>query len=275
MASDSPGSAGTDDADGTQGIDLNADLGEGFGRWSLTDDEALLDVVSSANIACGFHAGDPVTMLAVCGSAASRGVAVGAHPAYRDLAGFGRRRLDASHEELVGDVLYQLGALAGIARAAGTRVSFVKPHGALYNAAAEGGPQGAAVVEAVLRFDPTLPVVGLAGSRFLDIARRAGLRAVGEVFADRGYTAAGTLVDRREPGALVTDADDVAERVVRLVRDGVIRSTAGTDVAVEAETVCVHGDSPGAVATARAVRAALEAEGLAVRASSSPPAGAA
>ncbi|MBC3762212.1 LamB/YcsF family protein [Quadrisphaera oryzae] len=250
-------------------VDLNADLGEGFGRWSLTDDDALLDVVTSANVACGFHAGDPETVLAVCGSAARRGVAVGAHPSYRDLVGFGRRYVDASRTELVADVLYQLGALAGLARAAGTRVSYVKPHGALYTTAAGAGVHGEAVVEAVRRFDPELPLVALAGSPLLDLARAAGLRTVAEAFADRGYTATGALVDRRSPGALVTDPSEVAARVVRLVTEGVVRSVDGADVPVRAESVCVHGDSPGAVAVARAVRSALEAAGVQVRAASS------
>jgi 5-oxoprolinase (ATP-hydrolysing) subunit A len=250
-------------------VDLNADLGEGFGRWSLTDDDALLDVVTSANVACGFHAGDPETVLGVCGAAARRGVAVGAHPSYRDLVGFGRRYVDASRSELVADVLYQLGALAGLARAAGTRVSYVKPHGALYNAAAGGGAHGEAVVEAVRRFDADLPLVALAGSPLLELARGAGLRTVAEAFADRGYEATGELVDRREPGALVTDPAEVARRVVRLVVEGVVASVDGTDVAVAAESVCVHGDSPGSVAVARAVRGALEAAGVEVRAAAS------
>ncbi|WP_425468331.1 LamB/YcsF family protein [Quadrisphaera granulorum] len=246
-------------------VDLNADLGEGFGRWSLTDDDALLEVVTSANVACGFHAGDPESVLAVCAAAARRGVAVGAHPSYRDLVGFGRRYVDASRSELVADVLYQLGALSGLAQAAGTRVSFVKPHGALYNTAAAGGAHGEAVVEAVRRFDPRLPLVVLAGSPLEELAQAEGLRTVAEAFADRGYTATGALVNRRLPGALVTDPAEVAERVVRLVTEGVVRSVDGDDVPVHAESVCVHGDSPGAVAVARAVRAALEAAGVAVR----------
>lgn len=250
-------------------VDLNADLGEGFGRWSLTDDDALLDAVTSANVACGFHAGDPESVLAVCAAAAQRGVAVGAHPSYRDLVGFGRRYVDASRSELVADVLYQLGALAGLARAAGTRVSYVKPHGALYTTAAGGGPHGEAVVEAVRRFDPELPLLCLAGSPLLALARDAGLRTVPEAFADRGYTSAGELVDRRSPGALVTGPAEVAQRVVRLVTEGVVASVDGVDVAVDAASVCVHGDSPGAVDVARAVRAALEAAGVEVRAASS------
>ncbi|TNM59703.1 LamB/YcsF family protein [Streptomyces sp. NP160] len=247
-------------------MDLNADLGEGFGRWSLTDDDALLDLVSTANVACGFHAGDPEAVLRVCAAAARRGVAVAAHPSYRDLVGFGRRYVDASRSELVADVLYQLGALDGLARAAGTRVAAVKPHGALYTTAARGGEHGEAVVEAVHRFDPGLPLVCLAGSPLLELARAAGLRTVAEAFADRGYTATGELVDRRSPGALVTDPAEVAQRVVRLVAHGVVRTADGTDVAVAAESVCVHGDSPGAVAVARAVRSALEAAGVEVRA---------
>lgn len=243
-------------------IDLNADLGESFGAWRLGDDAAMLDVVTSASVACGFHAGDPLTMLATCRAAAERGVVVGAHPSYRDLAGFGRRFLDVSPEELTADVLVQLGALSAAARASGTRVAYVKPHGALYNAIVHHEEQARAVVAAVVAFDPALPVLGLPGSAFLAAAAEAGLRAVGEAFADRGYAADGTLVPRSAPGAVLHDADGFAARVVRLATEGVVRSVAGTDVPVRAESVCVHGDTPGAVAIARAVRAALTNAGV-------------
>jgi 5-oxoprolinase (ATP-hydrolysing) subunit A len=247
------------------GIDLNADLGEGFGVWRLGDDDALLGVVSSANVACGFHAGDPLTMRRVCGRAAAAGVAVGAQVSYRDLAGFGRRFIDVEPAELAADVLYQLAALDGIARAAGTRVSYVKPHGALYNAAVTHEGQAQAVVDAVLAFDRRLPVLGLPGSALLRSAEAAGMRPVAEGFADRGYTPDGRLVPRREPGALVEDPAAVAERAVRMATDGVVVAVDGTALLMPVESVCVHGDTPGAAALARAVRTALTAAGVDVR----------
>jgi UPF0271 protein len=243
-------------------IDLNADLGEGFGVWKLGDDDALLGIVTSANVACGFHAGDPSTMRRVCERAADRGVAVGAQVSYRDLAGFGRRFIDVEPGELADDVLYQLAALDGIARTIGSRVAYVKPHGALYNAVVHHEAQARAVVEAVRAFDDRLPVLGLPGSALLRIAGEAGLRTVAEGFADRGYTPAGTLVPRREPGALVHDPATVAARAVRMAADGEVVAVDGTRVPVQIESVCVHGDTPGAVEVARAVRAALEAAGL-------------
>ncbi len=249
----------------SRGIDLNADLGEGFGVWRLGDDDALLGVVSSANVACGFHAGDPLTMRRVCGRAAAAGVAVGAQVAYRDLAGFGRRFIDVEPAELAADVLYQLAALDGIARAAGTRVSYVKPHGALYNAAVTHEGQAQAVVDAVLAFDRRLPVLGLPGSALLRSAEAAGMRPVAEGFADRGYTPEGRLVPRREPGALVEDPAAVAERAVRMATDGVVVAVDGTALLMPVESVCVHGDTPGAADLARAVRTALTAAGVGVR----------
>jgi len=247
------------------GIDLNADLGEGFGVWRLGDDDALLGIVSSANVACGFHAGDPLTMRRVCGRAAAAGVAVGAQVSYRDLAGFGRRFIDVEPAELAAEVLYQLAALDGIARAAGTRVSYVKPHGALYNAAVTHEGQAQAVVDAVLAFDRRLPVLGLPGSALLRSAEATGMRPVAEGFADRGYTADGRLVPRREPGALVEDPAAVAERAVRMATDGVVVAVDGTALLMPVESVCVHGDTPGAAELARAVRAALTAAGVDVR----------
>ena len=245
-------------------VDLNADLGEGFGVWRLGDDEALLDVVTSANVACGFHAGDPRTLLAVCEGAARRGVAVGAQVSYRDLAGFGRRFVDYARDDLVADLLYQLGALDGLARAAGTRVRYVKPHGALYNAVVHHEEQAAAVVEAVRRHDPELLLLGLPGSVVLAAASAAGLRTAAEAFADRGYTPDGRLVPRDRPGALLHEPAEVAARVVRLVTAGEVAAVDGTPVAVAADSVCVHGDTPGAVEVARAVRAGLEAAGVRV-----------
>jgi UPF0271 protein len=243
-------------------MDLNSDLGESFGRWVLGDDEAMLDLVTSANVACGFHAGDPSTLRRTCASAARRGVAVGAQVGYRDLAGFGRRFIDVPPDDLAADVLYQLGALDGLCRVAGIAVRYVKPHGALYNTAVHHAGQARAVVDAVRDYDSALPVLGLPGSELLRAAERAGLRTVTEFFVDRGYTPQGTLVPRSEPGALLDDADAVAERVLRMVTDGTVTAIDGTEVAVRAESVCVHGDSPGAVGMARAVRDRLAAEGV-------------
>lgn len=245
-------------------VDLNADLGEGFGVWRLGDDEALLDVVTSANVACGFHAGDPTTMRRVCAGAARAGVAVGAQVSYRDLAGFGRRFIDVDPGELADDVLYQLAALDGIARAEGTRVRYVKPHGALYNATVTHEGQARAVVDAVVAHDPALPVLGLPGSVLLRTAETAGLRPVAEGFADRGYTADGGLVPRREPGALVHDPAEVARRAVRMAVEGTVVAVDGSTVPAAVESICVHGDTPGAVALAQAVRTALADAGAAL-----------
>lgn len=247
-------------------IDLNSDLGEGFGVWSLGDDEALLDVVTSANVACGFHAGDPDILRRVCRLAVERDVAIGAQVSYRDLAGFGRRSIDMEPVSLTNDVLYQLGALDGFARVAGRRVRYVKPHGALYNRVVADERQAAAVVAAVQAYDATLPVLGLPGSALLRLATEAGLTAVPEAFADRGYTSGATLVPRSEPGALLHDPAEVSTRMRQLVTTGRLRSVSGEDVAVSARSVCVHGDSPGAVEMAVALRRALEEADIEIRA---------
>jgi 5-oxoprolinase (ATP-hydrolysing) subunit A len=246
-------------------IDLNADLGESFGRWVLGDDPAMLDVVTSANVACGFHAGDPLTLLAAVTGAAERGVTVGAQVSYRDLAGFGRRYIEMDAVELAAEIVYQIGALDGLARTAGTRVAYVKPHGALYNAVVHHAEQAAAVVSAVGSYDRTLPVLGLPGSELLSAAERAGLPVIREAFADRAYTPEGTLVPRTESGAVLADPAAVAARTVRLVTRGSIEAVDGSTVHVTADSVCVHGDSPGAVNMARAVRSALEASGVTLR----------
>lgn len=246
-------------------IDLNVDVGEGFGRWRLADDDALLTVVTSANVACGFHAGDPGTMLAVCTTAVRHGVALGAHVGYRDLAGFGRRYIDVDPADLTGDVLYQLGALQGIAAAAGGRVSYVKPHGALYNAIDTDDRQAAAVVEAVRRFDPMLTALGMPGSRWLALAADAGLPVVVEAFADRAYWPNGTLVPRGSPGAVLTDPTEVVERSVRLATTGKVVATDGSVLDVPARSLCIHGDTPGALELARAVRSGLRTAGVPVR----------
>lgn len=238
-------------------IDLNADLGESFGRWELGDDDALLPLVTSANVACGFHAGDPSVLARTCARAAETGVAIGAQVGYRDLAGFGRRFIDVPPADLTNDVLYQIGALEAFARVAGVRVRYVKPHGALYNAIVHHEAQAAAVAEAIVKYDPTLPVLGLPGSVWLRVAAEAGLTTVAEAFADRAYTPEGTLVSRRERGSVLHDAKTIAARCVRLATQGEIEAVDGTIVKVTAASICVHGDTPGAVGNARAVREAL------------------
>lgn len=245
-------------------IDLNADLGEGFGRWRLTDDERLLSVVTSANVACGFHAGDAATMRRVCELAAARGVRIGAQVSYRDLAGFGRRTMEVPPGELAAEIAYQIGALEVFARAAGARVSYVKPHGALYNRVVHDERQAEAVVDGVLLAGASLPVLGLPGSRFLEVAGKAGLPVVTEAFADRAYTDEGALVPRGRDGAVVTDPDTVVERSVSLARFGVVPAHSGRDIPVRARSLCLHGDTPGAVDLARRVRGALESSGIRV-----------
>jgi UPF0271 protein len=247
-------------------VDLNSDVGESFGRWVLGDDEAMLDVVTSANVACGFHAGDPSTLARTVGWAVTRDVRLGAQVSYRDLAGFGRRFVDATRRELTDDVVYQIGALQGMAAAAGGRVSYVKPHGALYNTVVHHEEHAAAVVDAVEAIDPTLAVLGLPGSSLLAAAERRGLRTVSEGFADRAYTADGTLVPRTIEGSVLHDPAEVAARVARMVAEQVVTSVDGVDVAIDVESVCVHGDSPDAVAMARSVRERLLVDGLSVEA---------
>jgi len=241
-------------------------LGESFGVWRLGDDDAMLEIVTSANVACGFHAGDPAGLLRVCRSAAERGVRIGAQVSYRDLAGFGRRFIDVTAEDLLADVVYQIGALQAIAQACGSAVSYVKPHGALYNTIVTNREQGAAVAEAVRLVDATLPVLGMAGSAFFGEAARVGLRTVSEAFADRAYRPDGRLVSRREPGAVLHDPAAIAERVVTMVTTGEVTAVDGSQVAVSVESVCVHGDSPGAVQIAAAVRDRLKAVGADIRA---------
>lgn len=246
-------------------MDLNSDLGESFGAWRMGDDAAMLDVVTSANVACGFHAGDPAGILQTVRAAAERGVTIGAHVAYRDLVGFGRRAMDPTSRELVGDVIYQIGALQGLAVAAGTTVRYVKPHGALYNTIAHDERQGNDVIAALLALDPKLVLVVLAGAPLVARARRRGLSVASEAFADRGYNDDGSLVSRRLPGAVLHDPDAIAERMLKLVRTGTIESISGKTIALEADSICVHGDSPGAVAMARRLRQRFEQEGIALR----------
>lgn len=243
-------------------IDLNSDMGESFGRWKLGDDHALLDVVSSANVACGFHAGDPAGMLRTLSDAAVNGVCVGAHVAYHDLDGFGRRFVDEQPADLTADVMYQIAALEGLAASVGTKVSYVKPHGALYNRIVHDRKQAQAVVEAIIAVDPSLALLTLPGSVVGELATNAGLQVFREAFADRAYMPDGTLVPRTQDGAVISDVDTVAARVARMASSGEVEAIDGTTITVHADSVCVHGDSPSAVAMARAIRGRLDADGF-------------
>lgn len=246
-------------------IDLNSDVGESFGNWTLGDDAAVFRHVTSANVACGFHAGDPSTIAQTCRDAVAAGVTIGGHVGYRDLAGFGRRFLDCSAAELADDVLYQLGALQALARAAGSEIKYVKPHGALYNAIVHHEVHAAAVVDAVHAFSPGLPLLLLPGSVALRKAEARGLQAMAEAFADRAYNPDGTLVSRREPGSVLHDNEAVTRNMLLLATEGKIIARDGSVLNVQADSICVHGDTPGAVAMAGAVRAGLEASGVTVR----------
>lgn len=245
-------------------IDVNSDLGESYGVWTLGDDDAMLAVVTSANVACGFHAGDPTVLRAACRRAVERGVAIGAQVSYPDLLGFGRRRLDMDVDELRDAVLYQLGALDAFAQVAGSEIAYVKPHGALYHAATVERSVARAVVAAASEYDPSLAVLGLPGSELLAAAEEAGLEAVAEAFADRAYRPDGGLVSRREAGSVITDPAQVAAQAVRIATDGEIVTSDGSVVRVRARSICVHSDTPGAVDLARAVRDALDAAGVGV-----------
>lgn len=242
-------------------MDLNADLGEQLDGVA-TDDAGLVDVVTSANVACGFHSGDATTMHRVSALCVRRGVAIGAQVSYRDREGFGRRFVDVDEGVLADDVLEQVAALDALARSVGGRVSYVKPHGALYNAVVQHELQAAAVVAGVRAFGADLAVLGLPGSRWLALAEAAGLRPVREAFTDRAYAADGTLVPRGEPGAVLTDLDAIVERSVRVATDGELVAVDGSVLGVDAESLCLHGDTPGAVQLAAAVRAALAAAGV-------------
>ncbi|VXB85314.1 oxoprolinase subunit A [Arthrobacter sp. 9AX] len=245
-------------------IDLNSDVGESFGNWTLGDDVAMFRSVSSANVACGFHAGDPSVIRRTCREAVAAGVVIGAHVGYRDLAGFGRRFLDIQPNELADDVVYQIGALQALAAAEGAEVRYVKPHGGLYNAIIHHTAQAQAVVDAVKAVDPGLPIMGLPGSEVLRLAAEAGLRPVTEAFADRAYNPDGTLVSRSQPGAVLHDPAEVAEHVLRMATEGSVRAIDGSILDIHAESICVHGDSPGAVAMAAAVKSALGDAGVTI-----------
>jgi UPF0271 protein len=246
-------------------VDLNADMGEGFGRYRL-DDEHLLDVVTSASIACGFHAGDPIVMRESVLGAVRRGVVVGAHPGYPDLVGFGRRELAATPDEIYSFVAYQVGALRGICAASGGRLRYVKPHGALYNRAARDEGAADAIAHAVHDVDSSLALLGLAGSAMIRAADRVGIRRVSEAFVDRAYRADGTLVPRSEAGAVLSDIASTAERTLQIVTEGRVRAIDGSVVELKAESLCTHGDGPHAVSIVRAVRRRLEAAGVRVAA---------
>lgn len=247
-------------------IDLNADVGEAFGAWAMGSDADLLAIVTSANVACGFHAGDPVVMDRTVALAVRAGVALGAHPGHPDLRGFGRRAIHADPGEIERDVLYQVGALQAFARAHGTRVGHVKPHGALYNQAAEDEVVARAIARGVARAGRELILVGLASTPAMRRAAEAeGLRFAAEAFADRRYTGAGTLQSRREPGSVLTDPAQAAAQAVKIATEGRVTATDGREVTLQAETLCLHGDNPAAVANAAAVRRALEAAGVAVQ----------
>ena len=231
-------------------VDLNADLGESYGRWTLGDDAAMLSLITSANIACGFHAGDPTTLRETCRQAVDADVVIGAQVSYPDLVGFGRRFLDMTPADLTAAVIYQIGALDGLARSVGGRVRYVKPHGALYRTVTEDDQQALAVVRAVLSYDPGLPVIGLPGSELLQHAAAEGLQVVTEYFVDRNYTSDGRLVDRRQSDALISDPSVAVQRALAAAHEG------------KADSFCTHGDSPGAVQMATEVRNALLAEGV-------------
>lgn len=243
-------------------MDLNADLGEGFGVWRLGDDSALLAMVTSANVACGFHAGDAHTMRRVCEWAADRGVAVGAQVGYRDLAGFGRRRIDYDITELRDEIIYQIGALEAFCRLQGERVRYIKPHGALYNTAMVDVWQASAIVAAITDYDRHLPLLCQPGSVLAETAAQASVRVVHEGYPDRAYSTDGTLVPRGQPGAVVSDVDSVVARAFRLATSGEIEAQDGTVLTHRVESLCLHGDTPGAVELARRVREALETAGV-------------
>ncbi|MCD5346201.1 5-oxoprolinase subunit PxpA [Agromyces sp. H3Y2-19a] len=247
-------------------IDLNSDLGESFGAWRVGDDAAMFGLVSSANVACGFHAGDPITMLASARRAAEHGVVLGAHPGYRDLAGFGRRALDATPAEVAAELVVQLGGLDGAARVAGTRVRYVKAHGALYHRLAADASAAHAFAEAVAAYDPSLVVLGPPASALEQAADASGLAYAREAFVDRGYAADGSLAPRGEPGSVIDDPAAAADRALELAETGGIAADDGSRVELAPDSLCLHGDTPGAVAIARAVRAVLESAGCRIEA---------
>ena len=245
-------------------VDINCDMGESFGAYEIGADDEVLPHVTSANIACGFHGGDPTVMRKTVAAAAKHGVAVGAHPSLPDLVGFGRRAMQVTPDEVYNLLIYQIGALLGFTRAAGVPLKHVKPHGALYNMAAAQPALADAIARAVHDVDPSLVLFGLAGSHLLKGAERAGIRSASEAFADRNYLHDGALVPRSRPDALVHDVDEAVRRAVRMVTEGVVPDVEGEEIPIRAETICIHGDGPNAGQLARGLRAGLEAAGIAV-----------
>ncbi|MDP3718656.1 MAG: 5-oxoprolinase subunit PxpA [Acidobacteriota bacterium] len=245
-------------------IDLNSDLGESFGPWPMGDDAALMASISSANVACGFHAGDPGAMRATVALAKASGVAVGAHPGFPDLVGFGRREMKATPQEVEDFVVYQVAALAGIAATQGVRLQHVKAHGALYNMACRDRALAGAIARAVAAIDKNLILFGLPGSELIKAGREVGLPVAAEVFADRAYEADGSLASRQKAGSVIHDQATVAARAVKMVQERRVVALDGSEIALEADTICLHGDTPGAVQLARAVRAGLEGAGIQV-----------
>lgn len=251
-------------------VDLNCDMGESFGLYKIGNDDDLLDYVTSVNIACGLHAGDPSTMRRTLGSAIEKGVATGSHPGYPDKQGFGRRFMEVSPQEAYDFVVYQIGALQGFAQALGGRLQHVKPHGALYNAAAMDGPLAEAIAAAVRDVDDRLLLFGLSGSELIAAGEKAGVRTANEAFADRKYQSDGTLTSRRRPDALVTEPEEAVAQAIRIVKQGKVRTTDGADVEVHADTICIHGDRPDALPLARLIRQRLESDGIEVKAVGAP-----
>ncbi len=243
-------------------VDLNSDLGESFGNYKLGCDEEVTKFVSSVNVACGFHAGDPLVMAKTLELARINGAAVGAHPGYPDLQGFGRRKMDCTPAELKAYTLYQLGALDAFCRASGLKMQHVKPHGMMYNTIAVDELRAMAVAEAIAEFDSGLIFLALAGSRMITAAEKCGLRTASEVFADRAYMPDGTLTPRSMEGSVIRDRDEAIARTVRMIKEGVVTAINGEDISIRAESVCVHGDNPKAVEFVRTIRERLEAEGI-------------
>ncbi|QZY97862.1 LamB/YcsF family protein (plasmid) [Pantoea dispersa] len=239
-------------------IDINSDMGESYGAWCMGDDNAMLDIVTSANVACGFHAGDPAGISDTLQAAGKRNVVIGAHVSYHDIRGFGRRNMDVPDRELIADVIYQIGALQALAQVNGLTVKYVKPHGALYNTIANDRRQADCVIRAILMTDPNLKIMVLAGSPIVNWAKEAGLSVISEAFADRAYNPDGTLLSRTHAGAVLHNPDEVARRVVHLAKHGQVKAVDGSWVKMEAQSVCVHSDSPGAVQMARAIRTLLK-----------------
>jgi UPF0271 protein len=247
-------------------IDLNADVGESLGPWPMGDDERLIPLVSSVNVACGAHAGDPLTIERTIRLAVEHGVAVGAHPGYPDLVGFGRRDLDMTRAELLASIVYQVGAVSAIAGSLGAELRHVKPHGALYNRAARDHAVAETIAAAIRRSAPDLVLVGLAGSALLDAGQAAGLQIAAEAFADRAYDADGKLRSRRLDGAILATPAAAAKQALSIVRDGRVATYGGSSLVVRADTICIHGDTPGAADYAAAVRAALGKAGVTIAA---------